>query len=306
MMVPKWFDKRPGFTQADNVKHLQRSCERAAQVYLNDASATPFGLFARHYNPLMKAGENDDATALSSAYGQAVIDPRRARRSVPRTEHLLLRRSAQQPARLSRRPAARRSAGLRLEHVARKLAAAAPHRGAPYGRHARRSEHRARRRRRPAEHAAGGDRTLRRARVQDQTRRRPCRRRRAARRRARRTGCACAGPSLHARRQRAVQQCQFPRRLHRAAAHRARLRRAARRSALPRTAARPRSIARSGATHAEIAGAAAHRRSRRHPRCLPRCRRVRLARCVEQVVQRLVQSDRQPRTLRAVERAGAT
>jgi len=74
MMVPKWFDKRPGFTQADNVKHLQRSCERAAQAYLNDASATPFGLFARHYTALMKAGENDDATALSSAYGQAVID----------------------------------------------------------------------------------------------------------------------------------------------------------------------------------------------------------------------------------------
>ena len=74
MMVPKWFDKRPGFTQADNVAHLQRSCELAAQAYLNDAPASPFELFIRHYAALMKAGENDGATALSSAYGQAVID----------------------------------------------------------------------------------------------------------------------------------------------------------------------------------------------------------------------------------------
>ena len=75
MMVPKWFDKRPGFTQADNVTHLQRSCERAALAYRNDAPASPFGLFTRHYAALMQAGEEDGgATALSSAYGQAVID----------------------------------------------------------------------------------------------------------------------------------------------------------------------------------------------------------------------------------------
>jgi hypothetical protein len=74
MMVPKWFDKRGGFTPADNVTHLLRSCERAAQAYLNDASMSPFGLFTRHYGALMKAGEDDGATALSSAYGQAVID----------------------------------------------------------------------------------------------------------------------------------------------------------------------------------------------------------------------------------------
>ena len=74
MMVPKWFDKRPGFTQADNVKHLQRSCERAAQAYLNDTSASPFDLFTRHYAALMQAGDDDGATSLSSAYGQAVID----------------------------------------------------------------------------------------------------------------------------------------------------------------------------------------------------------------------------------------
>ena len=74
MMVPKWFDKRPGFTQADNVAHLQRSCERTALAYVNDVAASPFGLFARHCAALMQAGEGDAATALSSAYGQAVVD----------------------------------------------------------------------------------------------------------------------------------------------------------------------------------------------------------------------------------------
>lgn len=74
MMVPKWFDKRAGLTQADNVTHLLRSCERAAQAYLNDTSASPFGLFTRHHAALMKAGTGGGATALSSAYGQAVID----------------------------------------------------------------------------------------------------------------------------------------------------------------------------------------------------------------------------------------
>ena len=74
MMVPKWFDKRPGFTHSDNVAHLQRSCERTAQAYLNDMPASPFGLFARHYGALMEAGAADGATELSSAYGQAVID----------------------------------------------------------------------------------------------------------------------------------------------------------------------------------------------------------------------------------------
>ena len=74
MMVPKWFDKRPAYTQSDNIAHLVRSCERAAQAYVNDRAATPFGLYARHYAALMDAGERAGATALSSAYGQAVVD----------------------------------------------------------------------------------------------------------------------------------------------------------------------------------------------------------------------------------------
>ena len=74
MMVPKWFDKRAERSQRENVEHLARSCERARAAYLGDALAAPFGLFARHYDALMRDGERAGATALSSAYGQAVID----------------------------------------------------------------------------------------------------------------------------------------------------------------------------------------------------------------------------------------
>lgn len=74
MMVPKWFDKRAERSQADNVRDLAASVERARDAYVGDAPATPFGLHARHYRTLMHAGAAAGATELSSAYGQAVID----------------------------------------------------------------------------------------------------------------------------------------------------------------------------------------------------------------------------------------
>jgi hypothetical protein len=74
MMVPKWFDKRPGFSQADNVAQLADSARRAADAYLGDTPATPFGLFERHYPALMGDGARAGATELTSAYGQAVLD----------------------------------------------------------------------------------------------------------------------------------------------------------------------------------------------------------------------------------------
>ncbi|RZI92957.1 MAG: hypothetical protein EOP78_12230 [Variovorax sp.] len=74
MMVPRWFDKRTGPTQADNVRDLQAAVEAAAGAYLGDAPATAFGLFARHYPALMAQGSQTGRTALSTAFGQAVLD----------------------------------------------------------------------------------------------------------------------------------------------------------------------------------------------------------------------------------------
>ena len=73
-MVPRWFDKRPERSAADNVRQLGEAVTRAAAAYRGDAPATPFGLFARHCAPLMQAGAGAGATELTSAYGQAVLD----------------------------------------------------------------------------------------------------------------------------------------------------------------------------------------------------------------------------------------
>ena len=74
MMVPRWFDKRGTRSHAENVRDLQASLERAIAAYRDDAPATAFGLFARHYEALMADGDARAETALSSAYGQAVLD----------------------------------------------------------------------------------------------------------------------------------------------------------------------------------------------------------------------------------------
>jgi hypothetical protein len=74
LMVPKWFDKRVAFTAEDNISHLALATRAAANAYLNDAPATSFGLFARHYPQLLRLGQGQGLTELSTAFGQAVID----------------------------------------------------------------------------------------------------------------------------------------------------------------------------------------------------------------------------------------
>lgn len=74
MMVPQWFDKRPGLSHADNIAALAASLQAACAAYQGDAPATAFGLFDRHYPALMASAERAGATALSAAYGQAVLD----------------------------------------------------------------------------------------------------------------------------------------------------------------------------------------------------------------------------------------
>ena len=74
MMVPKWFDKRTGLTPEQNIADLRHAIAAAAQAYLNDAPASSFGLFARHYAALMAHGRAAGMTELSTAFGQAVLD----------------------------------------------------------------------------------------------------------------------------------------------------------------------------------------------------------------------------------------
>lgn len=74
LMVPRWFDKRPDQTQADNVLHLRQALEAAADAYTAAEAAPAFALFARHYESLMARGAALGHTALSTAFGQAVMD----------------------------------------------------------------------------------------------------------------------------------------------------------------------------------------------------------------------------------------
>jgi hypothetical protein len=74
MMVPKWFDKRTDRSADTNIADLAQATRDAAAAYTNDAPSTSFGLFARHYDALMAQGEAAGRTALSSAFGAAVID----------------------------------------------------------------------------------------------------------------------------------------------------------------------------------------------------------------------------------------
>ena len=74
MMVPKWFDKRAGFTPDDNIAQLARAAQNAARAYIDDTPATPFGLFARRYTALMAQGHADGFTDLTTSFGQAVVD----------------------------------------------------------------------------------------------------------------------------------------------------------------------------------------------------------------------------------------
>lgn len=74
LMVPKWFDKRAGLTPEQNIAQLGFAARRAAEAYLNDAPASSFDLFARHYPALMAQGAADGMTELTTAFGQAVID----------------------------------------------------------------------------------------------------------------------------------------------------------------------------------------------------------------------------------------
>jgi len=74
LMVPKWFDKRPSLSAAQNIEHLARAVTLAAEAYANDAPATPYELHARHRDALARAGLAEGLTELSASYGQAVLD----------------------------------------------------------------------------------------------------------------------------------------------------------------------------------------------------------------------------------------
>jgi hypothetical protein len=59
MMIPKWFDKAPHKSNADNISDLRRSLLAAASAYVVQPRAlTAFGHFALHYAELIESGSS--------------------------------------------------------------------------------------------------------------------------------------------------------------------------------------------------------------------------------------------------------
>jgi hypothetical protein len=75
LMVPKWFDKRAGLSNDDNVDELRASLAIARSAYLAGRDArSAFGHFAAHVAECRAEGERRDLPALAAAFGPAEID----------------------------------------------------------------------------------------------------------------------------------------------------------------------------------------------------------------------------------------
>src|SRR6202140_1149023 len=75
LMIPKWFDKSPEKSNAENVSDLRKALANAADAYTSQTSSrTAFGHATAHYGSLLAAGEALGLNALASNYGPSLID----------------------------------------------------------------------------------------------------------------------------------------------------------------------------------------------------------------------------------------
>lgn len=75
MLAPKWFDKDPALTNADNVEQLRASLRQARALYTDGRRArTAFGLFADAYHAQRARCATQGLNSLVAAYGPALLD----------------------------------------------------------------------------------------------------------------------------------------------------------------------------------------------------------------------------------------
>ena len=75
LMIPKWFDKSPEKSNAENISDLRKALANAADAYASERSSrTAFGHASAHYGSLLAAGEAMGLDALASGYGPSLID----------------------------------------------------------------------------------------------------------------------------------------------------------------------------------------------------------------------------------------
>ena len=70
----KWFDKNLALSDAQNHHQLRKSLELASDAYLSAPQATPFDLFADHYEAHFAACDELQLNALIASYGQSLVD----------------------------------------------------------------------------------------------------------------------------------------------------------------------------------------------------------------------------------------
>ncbi len=75
LLIPKWFDKSPRWSNDENIAQLRASLLLAARQYQSDSGFhTPFGLHARHYAQHMRECGNAGLEPLVASFGTALID----------------------------------------------------------------------------------------------------------------------------------------------------------------------------------------------------------------------------------------
>jgi hypothetical protein len=70
----KWFDKNLALSDADNHDQLRKSLELAEAAYLDAGPATPFAMFADHYDGHVAACAALGLNPLIASYGQSLTD----------------------------------------------------------------------------------------------------------------------------------------------------------------------------------------------------------------------------------------
>lgn len=75
LMIPKWFDKSPQRSNADNIADLKAALAAATAAYTSHRRpSTAFGHAAAHYHAIIDTGATAGLNALTASYGAALID----------------------------------------------------------------------------------------------------------------------------------------------------------------------------------------------------------------------------------------
>ena len=74
LLAPKWVDKNPGLSNADNFYQLRLALSLAREAYLAGGRNTAFGHNRAHYAEQIEAGRSAGLNSLVACYGPALLD----------------------------------------------------------------------------------------------------------------------------------------------------------------------------------------------------------------------------------------